>query len=301
MNVDEALRRFAEDDDFPRDAMAWALANWETASARLIARLRAIAAGGEETEAADAQLFYILHFCGQMRETRAYEPLCRLIADDPDLEARIGDATTETLSGVLINVFDDDPEPLMAAIESAAGDEYARGAALSALGYLVRSKGALDDEAMGAYLRRLRREARPREIPGFWSCWAETAAALGYADLKMEVAVLTKDGLLDATDFGLDDFDRLVDLVRADLAGLAAFHDHKVRPFDDAIGTLETWGQDVEDDDDWGDDALAIGSDGVPDENPFERPFVNPFRNVGRNDPCPCGSGRKYKKCCPVS
>ncbi len=25
---------------------------------------------------------------------------------------------------------------------------------------------------------------------------------------------------------------------------------------------------------------------------------VRPTRNVGRNDPCPCGSGRKYKKCC---
>ena len=23
----------------------------------------------------------------------------------------------------------------------------------------------------------------------------------------------------------------------------------------------------------------------------------NPFKNVGRNDPCPCGSGKKYKKC----
>src|SRR5262249_48352403 len=22
------------------------------------------------------------------------------------------------------------------------------------------------------------------------------------------------------------------------------------------------------------------------------------FKNVGRNDPCPCGSGLKYKKCC---
>ena len=22
------------------------------------------------------------------------------------------------------------------------------------------------------------------------------------------------------------------------------------------------------------------------------------FKNVGRNDPCPCGSGKKYKKCC---
>jgi uncharacterized protein YecA (UPF0149 family) len=23
----------------------------------------------------------------------------------------------------------------------------------------------------------------------------------------------------------------------------------------------------------------------------------NPLRDVGRNDPCPCGSGRKFKKC----
>lgn len=30
-------------------------------------------------------------------------------------------------------------------------------------------------------------------------------------------------------------------------------------------------------------------------------PFVPPARataRIGRNDPCPCGSGRKYKKCC---
>lgn len=23
-----------------------------------------------------------------------------------------------------------------------------------------------------------------------------------------------------------------------------------------------------------------------------------PHRVIGRNDPCPCGSGRKFKKCC---
>jgi uncharacterized protein YecA (UPF0149 family) len=27
-------------------------------------------------------------------------------------------------------------------------------------------------------------------------------------------------------------------------------------------------------------------------------PSVNPFKGVGRNDPCPCGSGKKFKKCC---
>lgn len=28
------------------------------------------------------------------------------------------------------------------------------------------------------------------------------------------------------------------------------------------------------------------------------RPFVRVEPKVGRNDPCPCGSGRKFKKCC---
>jgi SEC-C motif-containing protein len=28
------------------------------------------------------------------------------------------------------------------------------------------------------------------------------------------------------------------------------------------------------------------------------RPFVRTEPKVGRNDPCPCGSGRKFKKCC---
>jgi len=27
-------------------------------------------------------------------------------------------------------------------------------------------------------------------------------------------------------------------------------------------------------------------------------PIVRPGSRIGRNDPCPCGSGKKYKKCC---
>ncbi len=37
-----------------------------------------------------------------------------------------------------------------------------------------------------------------------------------------------------------------------------------------------------------------------PDEEPLPPP-VDPIqaqKTVGRNDPCPCGSGKKYKKCC---
>lgn len=28
------------------------------------------------------------------------------------------------------------------------------------------------------------------------------------------------------------------------------------------------------------------------------KPITNPGSKLGRNDPCPCGSGQKYKKCC---
>ncbi|MBU2572294.1 MAG: preprotein translocase subunit SecA [Gammaproteobacteria bacterium] len=32
-------------------------------------------------------------------------------------------------------------------------------------------------------------------------------------------------------------------------------------------------------------------------EKPVDQPFVRNERKVGRNDPCPCGSGKKYKQC----
>jgi hypothetical protein len=31
---------------------------------------------------------------------------------------------------------------------------------------------------------------------------------------------------------------------------------------------------------------------------PLQQPFVREAPKVGRNDPCPCGSGKKFKKCC---
>lgn len=35
------------------------------------------------------------------------------------------------------------------------------------------------------------------------------------------------------------------------------------------------------------------------EQAPTELPL--PARKVGRNEPCPCGSGKKYKKCCGLN
>lgn len=32
--------------------------------------------------------------------------------------------------------------------------------------------------------------------------------------------------------------------------------------------------------------------------NGVQEPYINPYAGIGRNDPCPCGSGKKFKKCC---
>jgi uncharacterized protein YecA (UPF0149 family) len=33
------------------------------------------------------------------------------------------------------------------------------------------------------------------------------------------------------------------------------------------------------------------------EEQPAEQ-YIRAERKIGRNEPCPCGSGKKYKKCC---
>ena len=49
-------------------------------------------------------------------------------------------------------------------------------------------------------------------------------------------------------------------------------------------------------------DALAeksdAGEEDVFEEAESEMPYFRGEPKIGRNDPCPCGSGKKYKKCC---
>ena len=39
-------------------------------------------------------------------------------------------------------------------------------------------------------------------------------------------------------------------------------------------------------------------SSGASQERPKKKPVQRTHTKVGRNDPCPCGSGKKFKKCC---
>jgi uncharacterized protein YecA (UPF0149 family) len=47
------------------------------------------------------------------------------------------------------------------------------------------------------------------------------------------------------------------------------------------------------------DTPVAVSSTGPVRNAQIRRVFHHPeFRKIGRNDPCWCGSGKKFKKCC---
>ncbi len=45
------------------------------------------------------------------------------------------------------------------------------------------------------------------------------------------------------------------------------------------------------------DHEAQLRAEGNPEQHHID-PVVHDGPKIGRNDPCPCGSGKKYKKCC---
>jgi hypothetical protein len=297
--MDAIVREFAQAGDvLPRDAMHRAIADWETAAPALLAVLDAYAEGRDRSEAARDATFFILHLAAQARERRAFPAVCRLARDGEAMEEALGDGITETLTAILIGTFDGSLERLQSVIDDEAADEMVRSAALDALTWLTAT-GAVPREATAAYLRALHAGMRPQAASFVWFGWQQAVALLGLEDLEPLVADAFERELIDPTIMDLEDFEE--DLraacaaeAHADPAGFLA--GRNIAPLEDAVAELSRWHafseayrrEKAE---------AAARADPVP-EAAWPQPAVNPFRGVGRNDPCPCGSGRKFKKCC---
>ena len=117
-------------------------------------------------------------------------------------------------------------------------------------------------------------------------------SALGITELAGEAEGLIRRGLVPRDIMHVSHFRQDMRRTLDDASGMAGFAEAGIGPFTDSIGMLDDWA------------AAAEEEDGVPDgeaedaEYEPPEPYHNPLRNVGRNDPCPCGSGKKFKKCC---
>jgi hypothetical protein len=261
---------------FPLDALMTLRQKWSEARAPLLAALDAYASGADRSEENGERVFFALHLLAEKRETAAFAPLLKVAHEGAPLYDMVGDATTETLPNIFISLFDGDLEKLFALIEAPGAEEWARVAAMETYAFLAAS-GGTTREAAQEKLAFWFENLQPRADHPVWYGWQGCVALLGLHELEPLAARAFRQGLIDKKVLAFDDFQADLHAAKAGETPLEAFVERGLGPIDDVMETLAVF--DME-------------------EPEPEEPVENKFKNVGRNDLCPCGSGKKFKKCC---
>ena len=294
--IDHYIETIAEIDRLPGSAIGICVIRIEEAAPALRALLARAVLGESLTESEDLLLFRGLHILGGARDTRTFKPLMLLLRRPPEeIEYLLGDAITENLSKIVVGVFDGDSDALLAAIADSHIDEFARDALFGAAAFLAWN-GQIDRDHLQQFLSRFYEERLAEDGDYAWSGWQETIALLGLRALQPIVHQAFRDGRIAADILSAEDFDSDLDAAENAPDDVARFQSAGTGYIEDVLAALE-WTDSF---DETLDETVANdGEDSWDDEWALPTmPITNPLRAVGRNDPCPCGSGKKFKKCC---
>ncbi|MEX2112230.1 MAG: DUF1186 domain-containing protein [Pirellulales bacterium] len=260
---------------------------------------------------ADNLHFFAFFLLTEFRAKEALPAILEAISLPGELPFDLfGDAVTETLRHTLATLAGDQPEILDALIANRALNEYVRIEAASAFLYLVRD-GLMTRDAAVASLQRHLRQAIVDEDYEVIAQLISTLLYYGPQAARADIQEAFRRDLVD--DFVIDSESAEQCIDRGD----AEFQDRLAHcgptGIDDTFDKLRRWATfDPRDDvDDLGSPFDLLDEDDLPGVDDLEDlddaaddpiPSLGPIRNsqpkIGRNDPCPCGSGKKFKKCC---
>ncbi|HEY1476093.1 MAG TPA: SEC-C metal-binding domain-containing protein [Chthoniobacterales bacterium] len=111
------------------------------------------------------------------------------------------------------------------------------------------------------------------------------------AELMHEIRPLFRQGIVDPFMTSLEEFEREA---KRDRATSLRQHGDRFRPITDTAQSISYWGR-------WKESSALHDSNTAhasSKSTPSPVPTLSTGSKVGRNEPCPCGSGKKYKKCC---
>lgn len=295
MTPADIMRDLARDDIFPKEAMAEAGARREEMApvfVDLVTRLthQRIPAMKDADVMA---LIPIFHLLGEWQDPRAYRPLVRMLRQPTKvIDHLLGDAVTETSFRVIAGTFDGDLQPVFAAIEDRKADEFARLSLMNAL-VLIALLHQGQRPVIEDYFRTFRQRCSkaPTEL---LTGWMDAIAALGLEDMSEAVREAFEQGLIpeEYCDFG-HFFEDLEATLNEDVSPANRWYQKS--PITDAIDELSKWHC-------YSDEFLTRQKlrkvDNALRVAPWTEALAKAPEKLGRNDPCPCGSGKKFKKCC---
>ncbi len=289
MAAPDPVRELSAATYLPEEALRRALAAPETIAEPVLAILDRAADGQGEslTEPERTLLFWGIHVLASARDTRIHAPLMRLLQRDDDaIAAALGEDYPSTLSGLVAASFDGDVERLLGAIAGEAPVGIARMQLFHALA-LLTADGRIDREAAKAFLVRFDTERlASSEAEEVWQGWEDAVSLIGFDDLVPRLKAARKDGRNAGNVIDWETVQETLKEARLRPKSRQRFDDLLIDYLDDPIGALDHTREGADD------HRPDLDEDGVP------IPERNPYRDVGRNDPCPCGSGKKFKKCC---
>jgi hypothetical protein len=288
MDASQILRELNETSGFPVEAICAAQDNRDAMTPLFLQCIDDCLASGGASPMSSA-LFFIFHLLGEWRNKAAYPPLARLLrlpreAIDPIL----GGAITETTHRVMAGVFDGDPEPLYEIIRDSDADEFVRSRMCQTLAIVTR-RGELSRNAAAQFLGDCYSQLQSEEYCFVWNGWLDAIAWLALQDLKPLVQQAFARGYVESG-WTFEEFERDLRYAVEHPNAEPLHPDGDLSLFGDTIAELADW------------HCFQPQSQNRKQSGPSRPslydPASNPFRKVGRNDPCPCGSGKKFKKCC---
>jgi len=289
------LEQLTYSDDLPRDALRAAAELRADMVPLFVERIENYVAAGSAKREEARPLFFIFHLLGDWRQTSAYRSLARLLRCPPEqIDAAIGWSITETSHRVMAAVFDGDPQPIYNIILDQNADEYVRSRMCDVLAMLVQ-QSKLDRSEVASFLRDCWIGLQPRDDCYVWSGWVGAIAMLGLTELTSIVKEAFDRGIVHRSWLSYADFETSLEHAVQNPTEPWPTWDGDMTLFGDTIEELSTW---YSFSDEYREKRERLRNAPPPPLFPSRTPITNPLRGVGRNDPCPCGSGKKYKKCC---
>jgi hypothetical protein len=252
-------------------------------------------------------LFLLTEFCAK----ESLPVLLELFAlRDSTLEAYVGGAKTELFPRTLASLADDQPDVIESLISNSELDDFVRWSAAAAFCYLVRDGRMSRADALDRLTRQLRHAI---DSDDYW--WA-TILVCELGNLNpLEVVELIQEAfeqnVIDESIIDWSCFEEYL-LLPAQPEACPPLANLK-QPIVNTVDELKHWYcfsdeyREVQRrstllSDEHRKKELRTEFEQIPSSDSSNEPEDVTVRHdrlrVGRNDPCPCGSGKKFKTCC---
>lgn len=289
---------------FPESFVAEAVARREEIVPVLLETLEAIDRDPEPWLADEGRMGHVfaMYLLALFRETRAYPLLVRIFSRSGEFPFDLaGDVVTQDLGRILASVSGGDLSGMAALIENAQANEYVRSVALDGMVSLVATGQRSRDEIMAYFCQLfLKLERKPG---AHWDGLANVCADLGPEEAIKELRHAYEDGLVDTDSIAWEDVEDALKMGMEAAMRRARWREPLISNLARNMGWMQCFqksGEDYQMEEDFEDEF----EEDLP-EPPSNEYAIAPIRRtapkIGRNEPCPCGSGKKFKKCCAAN